>query len=256
MSAPTSRQTQFRAAILDPDRPAPPGLTDGRGAPAGRRFSVYRNNVVVSLTEALEKAFPTVRKLIGAENFATVAGLYLRAHPPTSPILSRYGAGFPDFLGAFEPLGHLGYLPDTARLDRALVDSYHAADSAPLDPGRLGALAPDDLLRLHLGFAPAVRLLRSPWPIHGIWRFNNEENAPQPPHTAQDVLITRPAYDPVPRLLPPGGAALIAALSAGKSLGDALDAATGEAADFDLSPLLTRLLQDNALSGAQVKAPA
>ena len=94
------------------------------------------------------------------------------------------------------------------------------------------------------------------WPIHGIWRFNTEANAPQPPHVAQDVLITRPEFDPEPRLLPPGGAAFVAALGQGQSLGEASAAATAEAAEFDLSALLTLLLQDNALASAQLKDPA
>lgn len=251
-----TRQSQFRAAILDADRPAPDGLTDGQGAPAGRRFSVYRNNVAVSLTEALEQTFPIIRKLIGDENFRAVAALYLRSEPPDSPILSSYGAGFPRFLESFEPLAHLGYLPDMARLERALVDSYNAADATPLDPAIFARTAPDDLPRLTLTFAPSVRLLRSPWPIHAIWRFNTEEGAPQPPAQAQDVLITRPDYDPVPRLLPPGGAALIAALAQGKPLGDALDDATREAADFDFAALLGQLIQDSALTGAQHKDSA
>ncbi len=63
-----SRQSAFRAAILDADRPAPPDLQDGLGRPAKRRFNVYRNNVAVSLTEALEAGFPAVARLLGEEN--------------------------------------------------------------------------------------------------------------------------------------------------------------------------------------------
>lgn len=245
-----SRQSEFRRAILDPARPVPPDLLDGRNGSAGRRFSVYRNNVTVSLTEALEQTFPVIRKLIGPQAFASVAGAYLRAHPPTSPVLSRYGAEFPDYLARFKPLAQLGYLPDTARLERALVDSYHAADAAPVDPAIFARTPPEDLPRLHLRLAPAARLLRSPWPIHGIWRFNTEEDAPQPPHHAQDVLVTRPEYDPLPRLLPPGGAEFLATIAADAPLGTAMDRATEISPDFDLSTLLGLLLQDNAIADA------
>ena len=59
-------QTEFRSAILDPDVARPAGLVDGQGRAAGRRFDVYRNNVAVSLSEALETAFPVIAKLVGA----------------------------------------------------------------------------------------------------------------------------------------------------------------------------------------------
>jgi len=248
-----SDQTTFRTALLDPEHPVPNGLLDGAGNPAGARFSVYRNNVAVSLTEALEQTFPIIHKLIGEENFRAVAGFYLRAHPPTSPILSHYGEGFPAFLERFEPLSHLGYLPDTARLEHALVHSYHAADAPPLNPAIFSETAPDDLPSLVLKLAPSVQLLRSPWPIHGIWRFNTEDAAPQPPGEAQDVLITRPDFDPLPRLLPPGGGTFIATLTQSVPLGTATDAATAEAPDFDLASLLSLLLQDSALTEATLK---
>ncbi|WP_372610019.1 DUF2063 domain-containing protein [Aquicoccus sp.] len=242
-----TRQGAFRGAILDPAQPMPPDLLDGRGGPAGRRFWVYRNNVAVSLTEALEQTFPVIRKLIGARAFATLAGTYLRAHPPRSPVLSRYGADFPDFLARCEPLAHLGYLPDTARLERALVDSYHAADTDPIDPAIFSQTPPEDLPRLRLRLAPATRLLRSPWPIHGIWRFNAQEGAPQPPHRSQDVLVTRPDFDPLPRLLPAGGAEFLTVITEGATLGEAMERASEAAPDFDLSPLLGLLLQDDAV---------
>lgn len=249
-----SDQTTFRAALLDPALPVPPGLLDGAGRPAGRRFSVYRNNVAVSLTEALEQTFPVVRKLLGETNFAALAGHFLRAHPPASPILARYGAGFPEFIEGFQPLAHLGYLADTARLELAIVQSYHAADAAPVDPALFATTAPDDLPRLRLGLAPALRLLRSRWPIHGIWRFNTETDAPQPPATGQAVLVTRPDYDPLPRLLAPGGATFVATLGAGQTLGAAADAATEAAADFDLSHMLSLLISDNAIHEATLEA--
>lgn len=248
-----SDQTTFRTALLDPAQPTPPGLLDGAGNPAGTRFSVYRNNVTASLTEALEQTFPIVQKLIGEENFKTLAITYLRAHPPSSPILSRYGQGFADFLEGFEPLAHLGYLPDTARLEQALVTSYHAGDATPIDPAVFSQTPPEDLARLRLTFAPSVLLLRSHWPIHGIWRFNTEVNAPQPPQTGQNVLITRPDFDPIPRLLPPGGGVFISELAGGAPLGQAAENASNATADFDLSALLSLLIQDKTLAHVKLE---
>ena len=35
-----------------------------------RRFAVYRNNVIASLSDALETAFPAIRALLGTQIFA------------------------------------------------------------------------------------------------------------------------------------------------------------------------------------------
>ena len=82
-------QSAFRAALMDAEKPTPDGLTDGQGRPAGKRFAIYRNNVAISLTEALTESFPVVQKLIGQENFRNIAGLYIRQNPPRSPMMSR-----------------------------------------------------------------------------------------------------------------------------------------------------------------------
>ena len=154
-------QSTFRAALLNPEAERPKGLTDGAGQPAGRRFDVYRNNVAVSLTEALETAFPVLRKLLGESNFKLLAAAFLRQHPPSSPLMMFYGAAFPAFLEGMEQLAHLKYLGDVARLELALRRAYHAADAAPIAPEALGALAPEELMAARLEFAPAVQLLRS-----------------------------------------------------------------------------------------------
>src|SRR6056297_4262947 len=96
-------QSTFRAALLDAEATRPDGLTDGAGAPAGRRFDVYRNNVAVSLADALEAAFPVIAKLVGTRNFRLLAGAFLRSHPPQSPLMMFYGAEMPTFLSTFGP---------------------------------------------------------------------------------------------------------------------------------------------------------
>ena len=243
----TLDQTTFHAALLSPEVPRPAGLSDGDGRPAGRRFDVYRNNVAVSLTEALETAFPAVAKLVGAANFKLLAGAFLRQHPPTSPLMMFYGSELPGYLTSFEPTKSRGYLPDVARLELALRESYHAADAAPIDPSELQALAPDVLMASPLTLAPSVRLIRSDWPVHAIWRFNMD-NGPKPAAVAEDTLVLRADMDPDPVLLPAGGGAFVAALFAGTPMGRAIEAATTEADDFDLSQILALLISAIAIT--------
>lgn len=244
-------QADFTAALLDAHRPVPPDLFDGAGHPAGRRFAVYRNNVAASLTSALQEGFPVIARLLGAQNMDGLAGLFLRAHPPASPLLMLYGEGFPEFLEGMEQLAHLGYLGDVARLELALRQSYHAGDATPLPPEALAALSPDRLATARLTLAPALRLIRSPWPLHDIWRFNTAAGAPQPRALAQDVLITRPDFDPAPHPLPPGGGACVAALMAGRRLAEADEAGRAETPEFDLGAVLALLLAGGAIAGLE-----
>ncbi|WP_415403655.1 putative DNA-binding domain-containing protein [Tateyamaria sp. SN3-11] len=241
-------QSQFRAALLDPDHPVPPGLTNGSGQPTTKRFNVYRNNVTVALTEALRSAFPILAKLIGTENFDHLARLFARTHPPTSPLMMHYGVEMPTFLDGFAPLAHIGYLSDVARLELAMRRSYHAADATPFDATRLGSVAPEVLMASRLHLAPSVQLIPSAWPLYDIWRFNTVSGADKPRAIAQPVLITRAEFDPVPHGITPAQAAWISATMNDATLANAQDAASALAPDFDLSALLTLLIQHGGIT--------
>src|SRR5205807_2161977 len=127
------RQRTFSAALLDSDLPAPPGLLGPDGEPSPRRFSVYRNNVVVGLVEALKANYPAVCRIVGEDFFGAMARDYVVARPPTSPILLDYGGDFAAFIAGFEPTANLPYLADVARFERAWSEAYHACEACALD---------------------------------------------------------------------------------------------------------------------------
>jgi len=235
-------QAAFRAALTDAALPVPPGLTDGAGQPAGRRYAVYRNNVAVALSDALEQAFPVIRKLVGEAFFRAMAGVFVRAHPPHSPLMMFYGADFPGFLASFPPVTHLAYLPDVARLELALRHSYHAADATPIKPEALLALTPEALEATRLALAPSVQVLSSAFPILSIWRANTQGTPPPQAMTPESVLIARPALDPAPSALTDAEAGAIGALMSGVPLGQALDG-------VDAARVLGLLVSNNAITG-------
>lgn len=239
-------QAEFVSALLDASRPVPSGLRDGIGRNAGKRFDVYRNNVAVSLTEALEAGFPVIRKLVGDEFFRAMAGVFLRAHPPGSPLMMHYGAEMPVFLEGFGPAGSLPYLSDVARLELALRRAYHAADGDPIDPAHLADVPPASMAGLRLHFAPAVSLVASPYPILDIWRANSGTPGVTPRKGAQAALVLRPEFDPLPIDPGVGAAPVLSAMIGGSPLGAALEEAGPE---FDLSALLGLLLSHGAITG-------
>ncbi|MGC3939329.1 putative DNA-binding domain-containing protein [Roseobacter sp. EG26] len=248
----TFSQAEFTVALLDPESDIPSNLTDGAGRHAGRRFSVYRNNVTVSLIRALQEAFPLVLKLLGSNTFERTARLYVAEHPPTSPLMMFYGEDFPAFLRDFKPLAHVGYLPDCAKLDLAMRRSYHAADSLAVDPAVFQG-APDQVLTRRFSLSPSSILLRSPWPLFDIWRMNMGQDGSKPRAIAQDVMIVRPDFDPQPHVLPIGAADWFERIAAGKTFGEAHEQTLKRAPDFDLARTLTFALQSGILADYEKK---
>lgn len=236
----------FQAAILDASLAVPEGLQDAQGAPAGARFSVYRNNVIVSLSEALATAFPLVKKLLGEGTFGQLAAVFVRAHPPTSPLMMFYGEDLPTFLEGFAPLKQIGYLPDCARLDLALRKSYHAADSKPFDTDQLQQ-EEEQARQVQMALAPATQIVRSAWPLFDLWRYNTDPAAPKPRAVAQDVLVTRVEFDPMPQVLPQGAADWLETINKGTAFGLATEQTLAIHPHFDLTQALTLALTSNAL---------
>ncbi|WP_425092081.1 putative DNA-binding domain-containing protein [Tropicimonas sp. S265A] len=226
-------QSLFTTALLQPDAPVPAGIVDPDGRVSVKRFNVYRNNVVASLTDALAQAFPAVASLVGDQFFGAMAQVYLRKHPPKTPVMAQYGAAFPAFLESFEPVAHLGYLPDVARLEILIRESYHAADHTPLDPNVLGKIPPEDLGALPLPLAPSARLMASRWPVAAIWTRTLTAAATHLPDAGQDIVVARAEYDPAPVVLPTGAHSFFTALAEGRSLADATAAAKTVYPSFD-----------------------
>lgn len=239
------RQRGFAAALLDPIRPIPLGLIGPDGEPSSKRFSVYRNNVIVGLTDALQASFPAVSRIVGEEFFRGMARAYVISEPPTSPILLEYGAGLANFIARFEPASSLPYLPDVARIERAWSEAYHAREAHALEPDALTAVSSDRIAEIRFTFHPSLRVVRSPFPALTIWRMNVDDGVPMPVDLAaggEDALILRPDGEVELRSMPEGGAAFVTALAEGKPLAEAAQCASSSDTRFDLSINLAALI--------------
>ncbi len=247
---PRQRQLEFAAAILDPSRPVPPGLVGPDGEPSAKRFSVYRNNVVVGLVEALKAAFPATNRIVGNEFFAAMARVHVSREPPNSPIMLHYGAGFADFVGVFEPAAVLPYLRDVARLERAWAESYHAAEAEPLDPAAFTRISPDRLPDSRLVLHPSLRVVRSSYPIVALWQTNIEGAIPigiDIDGGGEDALIVRPVAQVEVHVLPAGAAAFIDTIAAGTPIVGAMNTALLDDPRFDLGGTLAGLIECRAI---------
>lgn len=238
----------FAQALFAPDMPPPDGLSGRDQSSPARRFSVYRNNVTVSLVDALASIFPTVQNLVGEDFFRAMARLYVTTHPPTSPLLFTYGESFPAFLENFPPAADLPFLADVARVERLWLDAYHAADATPLDPAVLAQVAAERLADIRLRPHPATRIASLRHAGGTITRHDRAGLSLETvdPMAPEAVLITRPDCAPLIAMLPTGGAPFFETLMAGHTLGDACRAIGHE--DPDIAALLGLALSTGAFT--------
>src|ERR1700692_3938509 len=92
----------FAAALVDPECETPAIVAGPAGRGAVKRYNVYRNNVTVSLIDALAAVYPAVQRITGVDFFRAMARFHIRATPPRSPLLFEYGHDFPDFIQRYE----------------------------------------------------------------------------------------------------------------------------------------------------------
>lgn len=247
---PVSFAAAFAPALLDPMRAAPPVVTGPNGRAARKRYDVYRNNVTVSLIDALAAIYPAVQRITGIDFFRAMARFHVRENPPTSPLLFEYGRGFPDFIAQYEHAQIMPWLADVARIERAWLDAYHAHDAAPLAPAQLAAIAPERLGDLVFTPHPATRIVRSQFSAVTIFAANRDTSPVGriDASTPEDALITRAEFDVVVRHLPPGGAVFATSLMSGRPLGEAAAIGLDAAADFDIATNIAGLIEAGAFT--------
>lgn len=223
--------TAFSAAVRSGrDTGLSPFLTD----PEPPGFAVYRNNVVRAAVDALGDAYPAVKRLLGDTRFAALARAYWQAHPPRERTLSLYGARLVETLIDHELSSRFPWLADVARLDRAWLESHHAADAPLLSLRDVQTFDPAALAALQVTPHPAVRIIASDFPAWSIWQTNREDETVRRVSLAEGgetALVHRPAGEIRHRRLDPAEAAFLNALTKGVPLESAAGAITDPGGD-------------------------
>jgi hypothetical protein len=244
----------FASALIRPDQETPSVVAGPNGKAAVKRYSVYRNNVTVSMIEALAATYPAVLRITGIDFFRAMACAHIRATPPTSPLLFEYGRDFPAFIERYEYARSMPWLADTARIERAWLDAYHAADAKPLSPAALAAVPKERLADLVFAVHPATRIVCSQFSAVTIFAGNrsSEPVGRIDASSPEDALITRPDLDVAVRHLPPGGAVFLTHLISGHSFSEAAASALAASPAFDLAGSIAGMLQAGAFTAATI----
>lgn len=252
-----STQHQWAQALLDPTHAALTGLTTWNHSDPGRRLAIHRNNVFVSLVDALAQTFPVTLQLVGDEFFRVMAQFFVRTHPPRTRVLAHHGHGMPGFIAQFPPAAILPYLADVAQLEWLRLQALHAADASALEPATIAALLNDAerLPLLHWQLHPSLHLLRSPHAVVSLWAAHqpNSGMALEGVDVAQpeSALVFRSGLDVMVLQADAGLAALVARLLEHAALGASIAQAFNAAPDFDPVQAMALLIRHGLLIGAQ-----
>ena len=238
----------FASSLLDPGLATPVVVAGPAGKRADKRYNVYRNNVAISLIDALAAVYPAVQRITGVDFFRAMARSHIRATPPSSPLLFEYGRDFPAFIEKYEYASLMPWLADTARIERAWLDAYHAANAEPLAPAALAAVPREKLADLVFITHPATQIVRSRFSDVTIVAANRSTNPVDKIDASmpEDGLITRPDFDVVLRRLPPGGATFIESLMSRRSLGEAAASALETSSSFDIAANIAGMIDAGA----------
>lgn len=251
-------QQSIARGILSGQPEALAAIVREDGLAFDKRLQVYRNNTIISLTEALKATYPVVAALVGENFFGFAAKAFISDEPPRAPRLAEYGGGFAAFLAAFEPARTISYLADVAALEWAMNEAHHAPDDAALTPQDLAAVPQENAASIVLELRRGCRLLHSEYRIDRLWQ------AHQPGGSLQELaidggcqlLVYRPQDDVEMMSLDAAGFALLSRIGEGATLEAAYDAAAKIDPAFDLSSALGFHLTRGVFGGYAVPESA
>jgi hypothetical protein len=250
MSTLAQQQQALVAALFDwPAENAMKNIAARAMEPGARGLKAYQSNAHALAERALQAAYPVLTQLLGVESMGDLARAYWHAHPPVRGDVAQWGESLAAFMVGSSQLQDTPYLPDVARLEWALHSMTTMEDATP-DLNTLTLLSTQDLGMLCLRLAPGAAVLCSDWPVATIHAAHGE-NGPSfeevgrllQARAAEDAVVWRHGFKPCVRVALEGEAALLHALLAGRSLGQALD----DVPHLDVSQWLTVAVQSGLL---------
>jgi Putative DNA-binding domain len=159
---------------------------------AAERVGIYADAYFFRLLDCLSEEFPATLVVLGADNFAALVKGYLLMYPPTEPSLLYAGRYLADFLGNHPFAGRWPFIAELARLERAVLDVFHAADAPALGVEALRAVPPGEWPALKLRTHPAVKIVHCKWRSADVLQAveqGREWNDPE--HEDASVLVWR-----------------------------------------------------------------
>lgn len=159
---------------------------------AEERVDIYANMYFYRILDVLKEDFPATLAMLGLERFHNLITGYLIEYPPAHFSIAHAGNHLADFISEHPLRDEFPFLADLARLERALIDVFHAADAVPLDAEEMRGIAPEEWPSLKLRLHPANQILELEWKVPAILNAIEQGEEPSPPVRADiSILVWR-----------------------------------------------------------------
>jgi hypothetical protein len=134
------------------------------------RVEIYASAYFYRLLDCLKEDFPATLTVIGPDHFHNLVTGYLIVYPPTEPSVFYAGRYVADFLRDHPLRGRWPFLADLAKLERAIVESFHASDAPVLSETAMRIVPAEDWPALKLRTHPSVWILDCEWRVDELLR--------------------------------------------------------------------------------------
>jgi hypothetical protein len=247
-------QAWFAEAVMAPEsdgeRPgsdlADRWLTAGPRLVASERLEIYRRAYRARLVECLADDYPTLKAALGDEQFEALCCAYVARHPSTGPSLNAFGRHLPEFCAGSPDLTCAAFAADLAALEWAIVEVIHAPSTPPLSLVDLAGIPPEKWGGARLESTPALRLLRSAFPVNAYYQATRDGIRPQIPTAEPSATAVYRSGPTVWRMtLTSAMFELLTLLTSGTTLADALESTTsgpGDEADESEEATASRVM--------------
>jgi hypothetical protein len=225
------------------------------------RVDIYANAFFFRLLDCFAEDYSATLAVVGIDEFTAIVKEYLLVYPPTEPSIFYADYYLPDFLAAHWSAESWPFIANLARLERAILDSFIAADASPFGVDSLRALPSNEWPGLALQIHPAVAIVHGEWRVAAILRAIEDGQEWQiPAHEQTTTLVWRQNSQVYYRDLELAERQALAALSESTSFSsicETLAAVTEEPEQVALiGRLFARWLADNMIvpAGNKLKA--
>jgi len=191
---------------------------------AEERMDVYREMYLLRMVDVLASDYRALAHFLGRRAFVELARDYVHVHPSRSFGLNRLGRQLPDFVRSRPGLPSRAFCHDLARLELAVAEVFHAAETPALSGEAIAAIPAGVWERAVLEPVEALRLLHFAYPVNAYLQSVRDDSTVHPAARRRETWLavcrrdfsvyrlelSRPAYQ------------LLVDLVGGRPLGDAV----------------------------------